>query len=79
MSMAATAYLAAGGFPAVRADEDVAMTRRLVRTGEQVVWAADLPVTTSARLDSRADGGFAGYLAQLADRPCNRDRRGVPG
>jgi glycosyltransferase involved in cell wall biosynthesis len=78
MSMAATAYLAAGGFPAVRADEDVAMIRRLVRTCGQVVWAADLPVTTSARLDNRTDGGFAGYLAQLADGPCNRDRRGVP-
>jgi hypothetical protein len=66
MSMAATAYLAAGGFPAVAAEEDVAMIERQTALREPVVWAADLPVTTSARLHGRAAGGFAGYLAQLA-------------
>jgi hypothetical protein len=66
MSMAATAYLAAGGFPAVATEEDVAMSQRLAALCEPVVWAADLPVTTSARLHGRAASGFAGYLAQLA-------------
>jgi hypothetical protein len=31
-----------------------------------VVWAADLPVITSARPVGRAPAGFAGYLAGLA-------------
>jgi glycosyltransferase involved in cell wall biosynthesis len=66
MSMAASAYLAAGGFPAVAAEEDVAMTGRLAALCEPVVWAADLPVTTSARLAGRAPAGFADYLARLA-------------
>jgi hypothetical protein len=66
MSMAAAAYLAAGGFPAVTADEDVAMIERLGALREPVVWAADLPVITSARPVGRAPAGFAGYLAALA-------------
>ena len=69
MSMAASAYLAAGGFPAVAAEEDVAMIGRLAARGEPVVWAADLPVITSARLVGRAPAGFAGYLARLAGGP----------
>ena len=66
ISMAATAYLAAGGFPAQATAEDVAIIERLAAASEPVVWAADLPVTTSARLDGRAPAGFAGYLAGLA-------------
>ncbi len=65
MSMAATAYLAAGGFPALATAEDAAIIERLCAASEPVVWAADLPVTTSARLDGRAPAGFAGYLAGL--------------
>lgn len=66
ISMAATAYLAAGGFPALATAEDVAIIERLCAASEPVVWAADLPVITSARLDSRAPAGFASYLAGLA-------------
>jgi glycosyltransferase involved in cell wall biosynthesis len=66
MSMAASAYLAAGGFPASAAEEDVAMIARLTALGEPAVWAADLPVITSARLVGRAPAGFVGYLARLA-------------
>ncbi len=65
MSMAAAAYLAAGGFPALASAEDVAIIERLAAASEPVVWAADLPVTTSARLDGRAPEGFASYLAGL--------------
>ena len=69
MSMAASTYLAAGGFPAVAAEEDVAMIARLATLCEPVAWAGDLPVTTSARPQGRAAGGFAGYLARLAGGP----------
>lgn len=60
----ADAYLAAGGFLALSCDEDVALVaaladRRIVSTGA-------IPVVTSARRHSRAQGGFADYLAQLA-------------
>jgi hypothetical protein len=40
---------------------------RLEAAGSAMVWAADLPVTTSARRIGRAPGGFADYLAELAE------------
>ncbi len=60
----ADAYLEVGGFPSLDRDEDVALVaalahRRVVRTGT-------IPVLTSARLRSRAAGGFADHLAGLA-------------
>jgi glycosyltransferase involved in cell wall biosynthesis len=66
LSFAASAYLAAGGFGNELQDEDVSLIGRLERSGCSLVWAADLPVTTSARPVGRAPGGFASYLAQLA-------------
>ncbi len=74
LSLSATAYLAAGGFPCLAADEDVALTNRLIATGLPIAWAADLPVRTSARLVGRSPAGFAGHLrtlsaAVLARRP----------
>jgi hypothetical protein len=60
----ADAYLEVGGFRSLDRDEDVALVaalghRRVVRTGT-------IPVVTSARLRSRANGGFADHLAGLA-------------
>ncbi len=60
----ADAYLEVGGFPSLDRDEDVALVaalahRRVVRTGA-------IPVLTSARMLSRAGGGFADHLAGLA-------------
>jgi glycosyltransferase involved in cell wall biosynthesis len=60
----ADAYLEVGGFAALDRDEDVALVaalahRRVVRTG-------GIPVVTSARLRSRAGGGFGDHLAGLA-------------
>ena len=60
----ADAYLEVGGVPSLDRDEDVALVaalahRRVVRTGT-------IPVLTSARLRSRAIGGFADHLAGLA-------------
>jgi hypothetical protein len=68
LSFAATAYLAAGGFPAQRFDEDVALVQAFVEAGESIAWAVDLPVVTSARRKSRAPFGFAGYLDRLEEQ-----------
>jgi glycosyltransferase involved in cell wall biosynthesis len=65
LSCSATAYLAAGGFPDRRCDEDVALVRAFRRNSEPIAWAIDLPVTTSARREARAPGGFAAYLTAL--------------
>jgi glycosyltransferase involved in cell wall biosynthesis len=67
LSFTARVYRAVGGFPAVSSDEDVALVQRLGAAGAAVVWAADIPVTTSSRLHGRAPHGFAGFLARLAD------------
>jgi len=60
----ADAYVEVGGFAALDRGEDVALVaalahRRVLRTGA-------IPVLTSARPQSRADGGFANHLAGLA-------------
>ena len=47
-------YLAAGGFAELACDEDVDLICRLEAAGSAMVWAADLPVTTSARRTGRA-------------------------
>jgi len=59
-------YLAAGGYAELACDEDVDLIERLEALGCPMVWAADLPVVTSARLTGRAAGGFADHLAGLA-------------
>ena len=66
LSLAAIAYLAAGGFPQLVADEDVMLVRCLVGLGLPVAWAGDLPVATSSRLVGRAPAGFARHLQSLS-------------
>jgi glycosyltransferase involved in cell wall biosynthesis len=66
LAFSSARYCAAGGFAELAQDEDVALITRLEAIGSAVVWAADLPVTTSARRTGRASGGFASYLAELA-------------
>jgi glycosyltransferase involved in cell wall biosynthesis len=66
LAMSATAYRAAGGFPARPAHEDRLFVAAAVRAGRRVVYPIDLPVRTSARRGARVAGGFAGYLAGLA-------------
>jgi glycosyltransferase involved in cell wall biosynthesis len=61
----ASAYLAAGGFPALPSGEDNAFVAALAMTGSRVLRTRALPVITSARRESRAPDGFGGYLAQL--------------
>jgi glycosyltransferase involved in cell wall biosynthesis len=65
LAMSARSYLAAGGFADAASDEDVDLIERLERLAAPMVWAADLAVTTSARLDGRAPAGFADHLARL--------------
>ena len=60
-----SAYLAAGGFPGLSTGEDHALVAALAVTGSRVLRTRALSVTTSARRESRAPGGFADYLGQL--------------
>jgi glycosyltransferase involved in cell wall biosynthesis len=59
----ADAYLAAGGFPGLSLDEDVALVGALA--GRVIRRVGDIAVVTSARMQSRTSGGFATFLAQL--------------
>ncbi len=68
LAMTADSYLAVGGFPHLVAHEDIGLARALIAAGQQIAWAADLPVTTSARLLARAPTGFAHHLRLIAAR-----------
>ncbi|MCW2541817.1 MAG: glycosyltransferase [Frankiales bacterium] len=65
LSMTAAAYVRAGGFRDLRTSEDVALVESLLAEGQSVVWAADVPVLTSARRIGRAPHGFADHLLSL--------------
>ncbi|MCE5289216.1 MAG: glycosyltransferase [Nocardiaceae bacterium] len=60
-------YSAVGGFAPIDSGEDVDLVGRFQDSGVPIVWAADLPVTTSARTTGRAPDGFASHLRQLGD------------
>jgi glycosyltransferase involved in cell wall biosynthesis len=64
MGMTAAAYLAAGGVPPLALSEDQGLARSLA--GRRILRTGSIPVTTSARVSSRARGGFAGYLDSLS-------------
>ena len=61
----ASAYLKAGGFPAVPTAEDRALVAALTAEGSRVLRTRALPVATSARREARAPDGFGHYLAGL--------------
>ncbi len=61
-----SAYDAVGGITHLREHEDLDLVTRLLADGARP-GAARRPVTTSSRLEGRTGGGFAGYLADLAD------------
>ena len=65
----ASAYLRAGGFPALATAEDRALVAALTAAGSRVLRTWTLPVVTSARRDSRAPGGFGDYLSRLEATP----------
>jgi len=56
------AYRAAGGFAPLPCGEDEALVSALRRAGRVVACTTAAPVTTSARVDGRALGGFADTL-----------------
>lgn len=67
LGVAASAYLAAGGFAAVACHEDVLLVKALQAFGARFAWSAQPRVFTSARKDARARGGFGdSMLATLA-------------
>ncbi|MHC8286439.1 glycosyltransferase family 2 protein [Pseudomonas sp. XS1P51] len=65
LGISADAYQRAGGFEPLACDEDVQLVRQLERCGATIAWSQRPQVLTSARLDSRARGGFGDYLRDL--------------
>ena len=66
LGISADAYRWAGGFKPLACDEDVQLVRELELAGANIAWSHRPQVLTSARLDSRARGGFGDYLRHLA-------------
>jgi glycosyltransferase involved in cell wall biosynthesis len=58
-------WRAVGGCGDAACGEDRELWDRLARAGARTIGVTDLRVTTSARLRSRVEGGFAGYLTAL--------------
>lgn len=65
LGICAQAYLRVGGFRPLAREEDVHLVRDLERSGARIVWTHQTCVTTSARRDYRADGGFGAFLQNL--------------
>ncbi|RYY84013.1 MAG: glycosyltransferase family 2 protein, partial [Comamonadaceae bacterium] len=62
LGVSATAYRRAGGFPALACSEDVALVEALKAMGANIAWSAAPRVSTSARANARARGGFGDTL-----------------
>lgn len=62
LGVSAEAYLRAGGFPPLACSEDVALVQALQDSGARIAWSAAPRVSTSARIDARARGGFGDTL-----------------
>ncbi len=65
LGISATAYLAAGGFPALKSGEAAALISSLVARQGSVRWAGPARVVTSARWQSTIEDGFAAFLGNL--------------
>jgi glycosyltransferase involved in cell wall biosynthesis len=68
LGVSARAYLRAGGFLPLEADEDVALVEALLATGATIEWSASPRVVTSARTDFRAKKGFGATLVDVSRR-----------
>ena len=66
LGVSAAAYRCAGGFAPLACSEDVALVEALERCGARFAWSAAPRVTTSARRDARARGGFGDTLLEYA-------------
>lgn len=69
LGVRASAYLAAGGFQALRTGEDHALLESLVAVGCTILPVTDIAVETSARHQARAPRGFSHLLSRLAALP----------
>lgn len=69
LGMRAGTWRAAGGFGPRTLGEDVALTARAKENSDRWVATDTTRVSTSARLDGRAHGGFADYLGDLIESP----------
>lgn len=65
LGFTAEAYHQAGGMPNLALAEDHALWEAFARAGAKAVAAPDLAVTTSARREGRAPGGFSDLLRRL--------------
>ncbi len=65
LGVSAQAYVRAGGFGALASGEDVALVAGLQRSGARIAWSARPRVSTSARSDFRAPGGFGATLSRI--------------
>lgn len=73
LGVAAEAYCRVGGFEPLACSEDAALVEALEASGARIAWSTGPRVTTSARTDARARGGFGDTLlamvASLAGKP----------
>jgi glycosyltransferase involved in cell wall biosynthesis len=73
LGIRASAYLAAGGFRALRTAEDHALLAAATKAGCSVLRAGDIAVQTSARRHARAPDGFSHLLRTLPPLPERRE------
>ncbi|WP_314914530.1 glycosyltransferase [Pseudomonas helleri] len=69
LGFSARVYQLAGGFLPLKCHEDVQLVKQLQACGASIAWSHRPKVSTSARLDSRAEGGFGDYLKSLLTSP----------
>ena len=67
--VSAEAYRSAGGFVGVACSEDVALVEALEASGARIAWSAAPRVVTSARVASKARGGFGDTLRAWSLQP----------
>ena len=65
LGLSAAAYLDVGGVPPLALAEDQALVDALRARASRLVATGRIPVTTSARRESRTTGGFADHLRAL--------------
>lgn len=68
LGVSAQAYQRVGGFLALTSSEDVALVRALESAGAHIAWSAAPRVSTSARKDFRAPGGFGATLVRVGSQ-----------
>lgn len=76
LAVSLQAYLDVGGVPLLPVGEDAALVRLLERAGKKVRHSLDVRVTTSCRLEGRAQGGAAATMKarfEDAEAECDRD------